>query len=153
MKILKSWGTDGKVVVSLSSSDPGDLEIDEPVFIVFDGLPVPFFIESLEPKGGRFIVKLEDVDTLEEAEEIVGKEAFLEEDENDAGQPSIIGMDIIDAQTGENIGPVIAVDNYSGNVCITVEHKGKEIILPLHEDLVVASDEDTISLTIPSGLI
>ena len=47
-QVLKSNGTDGELVMSFRDIAPEDINIKEPVFIVFDGLPVPFFIESFE---------------------------------------------------------------------------------------------------------
>ena len=155
MKILKSWGTDGKVVISLVSSDSGDLEIDEPVFITFDGLPVPFFVESVEYKGNRRIVKFQDVDTAQAAEELVGREAVIDRDEECDDEPSLEGMSVIDSSTGEEVGKITAFDDFAGNTCITVVHNGEEILLPLHEDLICSIDEQrgTITLTIPEGLL
>ena len=46
-QVLKSNGTDGELVMSFREIAPEDINLKEPVFIVFDGLPVPFFIESL----------------------------------------------------------------------------------------------------------
>jgi len=155
MKILKSWGTDGRVVISLASSDPGDLEIDEPVFITFDGLPVPFFVESLEIKGNRRIVKFQDIDTAQAAEDLIGREAVLDCEDEDEEEASLEGMIVINASTGEEVGEIVDFNDFSGNTCITVVHNGEEVILPLHEDLVSSVDEKkgTITLTIPEGLL
>ena len=44
-KILKSDGTDGGLLISERGVDFfSDIDRKEPVFIEFDGLPVPFFI-------------------------------------------------------------------------------------------------------------
>ena len=45
-QVLKSNGTDGEVAISFRDIAPEDISTEEPVFIYFDGLPVPFFIES-----------------------------------------------------------------------------------------------------------
>ena len=153
MKVLKSWGTDGRVVMSLSGVDPEGFDLDEPVFITFDGLPVPFFIESIEPKGNRLIAKLEDIDTLEAAEEIVGREVRLGEDEDGEDDDSIVGMIVRNAADGRLVGPVTGVDDFAGNTCLAVDYNGKEVILPFHEDLVVECDDSTLTLTIPDGLL
>jgi 16S rRNA processing protein RimM len=74
MRILKSYGTDGGVLVN-SSEIPEGINLNEPATIVFDGLPVPFFIEEIRDKGSRAVIKFEDVDSLAQAEELVGKDA------------------------------------------------------------------------------
>ena len=50
-RVLKSYGTEGEILVGFREIGPEDLNLKEPVFIMFDGLPVPFFIESFQPKG------------------------------------------------------------------------------------------------------
>lgn len=153
MKVLKSWGTEGHVVLSLAFDDPEDFNLEEPVFITFDGLPVPFFMESVEAKGNRLIVKFEDIDNLKAAENLVGREVCLTPGEESGDEDSIVGITVIDASDGSVVGPVTRIDDYAGNICLTVDYKGKSISLPLHEDLVVASDSGTITLRIAEGLL
>ena len=152
MKILKSWGNDGQVVVSLDADDPEDLKIEEPVFIEFDGLPVPFFIEIVQSKGSRFTVKFEDVDTLESAEELVGRTARYEKEE-DEEDDSLIGFVVKNAADGSTVGRIVDYADYSGNVCITVDCGGREVLLPLHEDLIRKVTDTTLTLVIPEGLL
>ena len=53
--VLKSNGTEGELVMSFRDIDPEEIDLKEPVFIIFDGLPVPFYIESLKKKGNTKI--------------------------------------------------------------------------------------------------
>ena len=152
MKVLKSWGAAGQVVLSLDADDPRDLESEEPVFIEFDGLPVPFYFESVEAKGNRFIVKFEDVDSLEEAEELVGRMVTLGDDEED-DEDSLIGLQVRDSRSQRIVGEIVDFNDYAGNVTITVETEQGEVLLPLHEDLIVSIHDDTITLDIPAGLL
>ena len=50
-KILKSNGTDGGLLIGLHDIDASEIDLEEPVYITFDGLPVPFFILDITPKG------------------------------------------------------------------------------------------------------
>lgn len=80
--VSKSYGTEGEVILSLSI-DPEDIELKEPVFIDFDGLPVPFYIDSdsCQQRGRRkLLVRLTDVDTLADAEELVGRTVSVDAD-------------------------------------------------------------------------
>jgi 16S rRNA processing protein RimM len=152
MKVLKSWGAEGQVVLSLSADDPRDLKSQEPVFIAFDGLPVPFFIEEAQPRGGRLIVKFEDIDTLAEAEELVGRDVtFSEEEEDD--EETLVGLQVCDARTHRIIGEVVDFSDYGGNTLITVDTEHGEVLLPIHEDLIVSIHDDVLTLDIPEGLI
>ncbi len=152
MKVAKSYGDQGDVVINLSPSDPRDINFKGPVFIYFDGLPVPFFIESCEAKGGRLIVKFENIDTFREAEEIVGKKIFLNIEEAQDDDLSIIGMEVYD-RNNTLIGPIADYTNAAGNEFIAVIYKGEEVLLPLHDDLILEWGEDYIVLEIPNGLL
>ena len=149
---MKSWGAAGQVVLSLDADDPRDLESEEPVFIEFDGLPVPFYFESIEPKGSRLIVKFEDVDSLAEAEELVGRTVTLESEEEE-DEDSLIGLKVRDSRSRHIIGEIVDFNDYAGNVTVTVETDRGEVLLPLHEDLIVSIHDDTITLDIPAGLL
>ena len=152
MKVLKSWGAAGQVVLSLDADDPRDLESEEPVFIEFDGLPVPFFIESVQTRGGRLLVKFEDVDSLAEAEELVGRTATLDY-EDDEDEDSLIGLQVRDSRSQRIVGEIVDYNDYAGNITITVETGHGEVLLPLHEDLIAGIDDDVLTLEIPDGLL
>ena len=153
MKVLKSWGASGEVVLSRMDGDPEDLKSQEPVFIEFDGIPVPFFIESVEEKGSRYIVRFEDVDTQALAEELVGREVILSGSEED-DEESIIGLKVRDKRTRRTVGSIVDFSDYGGNMVITVETDGgEEVLLPLHEELVESIRGDVMTLDIPEGLI
>ena len=153
MKVLKSWGASGEVVLSRSNDDPQDLKSQEPVFIEFDGLPVPFFFESVQEKGSRCIVKFEDIDSLAEAEELVGREVRFQEG-NAEEEETLVGLLIRDSRTRRLVGQVVDFSDYGGNVVLTVETEdGREVLLPFHEELIVKWHGDEVTLAIPEGLI
>ena len=78
-QVLKSNGTDGELVMSFRDIAPEDINIEEPVFIVFDGLPVPFFIESFTRRGNsKALVHLTDIESQEDVEEITGKAVYID---------------------------------------------------------------------------
>lgn len=159
MKILKSWGTDGSVVMSLLDTDPEELKVGEPVFIEFDGLPVPFFIESIQPKGGKAIVHITDVDNLEDAEEIVGRAVYADYFEEEDDGEDFTGWTVYDK--GREVGVVSGEEAIPGNPCLVVSvGKGvpshqEEVLIPLHEDFVVQIDEPgrRLYMDLPEGLI
>ena len=153
MKVLKSWGAAGEVVLSRPADSPQDLNVQESVFIEFDGLPVPFYFESLQEKGNRLIVKFEDVDTLAQAEELVGREVrFAAEEEEE--EDTLIGLRVRDSRTRRIIGEIVDFSDYGGNIVLTVETEDSgEVLLPLHEELIVNIHGEVITLDIPEGLL
>jgi len=61
---------------------------------------------------------------------------------------------LIDKTLG-NIGMITHVDDFAGNIVLTVLYKGEELLIPYNENLHVDSDESqkTITLQLPEGLI
>ena len=91
-KVLKSDGTDGSILLGLLELGLEDIDLKEPVFIVFDGLEVPFFISSIRAKGStKAVVKFRDVDSLADAEELIGREVFLEGELEDEQELDLSG--------------------------------------------------------------
>ena len=152
-KVLKSYGTQGAVVTNLCPTD-SDFNPKEPVFIAFDELPVPFYIESIQPRGGRSVVKFEDIDSLSAAENLVGREiSFSMEEEAEDDGPDLTGRLIRNAADGSEVGRICEWYDFAGNLCVEIEHDGRRILLPLHEDLIKKVSAEAIWLTIPDGLL
>jgi 16S rRNA processing protein RimM len=153
-KVLKSNGTDGGLLVGFRDIDPNEISLEEPVFIEFDGLPVPFFMLSLTPRGNsRAIVHLNDVHTLEDAEELVGQAVWAdweEEEGDEEGFGDLVGWTLAGA------GRITGFIDIPANPCLEVETKnGTSVLVPFHEDLIVSVDPDRqeIELEIPAGLL
>ncbi len=165
-EVVKAHGLRGEVIVR-SDSNLLEKYINEPVFIQLDGAPVPFFIEEdgLSVRNdSSYIIKFEFVDTKEQAERLTGCEVMLEakriEEEFEQSGSSAAdplewhGFAVIDRNTGE-VGTIIDIANYSGNVVLSVQIFGKEILLPLSEEYIkeVCLEENKILVQIPQELI
>ena len=154
-KVLKSNGVDGDVLVS--APDIALEEIQGPVLIDFDGLPAPFFIESCTRRGsGKYIIHLTDVCNLEDAEELVGRFLWSDEvEEDDDEAQDFTGWKVLNR--GDYIGTVTDYEPIPGNLCLYLKpaEDADEIIIPLHEDLIISSDEEslTLNLNLPDGLL
>lgn len=152
-KVLKSNGTDGGVLLGVLDMEEGRIDTKEPVFIFFDGLPVPFFILDISPKGtGKAVVHFNDVHSLEDAEELVGRpiyaggEAAAEEEED------FTGWTVYDREF--LLGTVSGMEPIPGNLCLYIDYGGKEILIPLNEDFILDADPSarTLRLSLPEGL-
>lgn len=156
-QVLKSNGTDGQVLIGLREIGTEDISEKEPVFIDFDGLPVPFFLSGLSVKSGtRFLAHLTDVKSLEDAEELVGRAIYYPADamENDDAFRDFTGWILYDGK--RLIGKITGIEDIPGNPCIEIElPTGNTILAPLHEDLVTGIDEKKkiLSMSLPEGLI
>ena len=109
-KILKSNGTDGGLLIS-SEVDFASLDFSEPVYIPFEGLDVPYFVQSCRERGSRYIIHLNDVTSLEDAEEMVGREMFADVSAEDDDEQDFTGWSIYDggdaATFGHSAAPVL----------------------------------------------
>ena len=161
-RVLKSNGTEGEVLVGFRGISPEDLNVKEPVFIEFDGLPVPFFIESFTRKGSnRAIARLTGVKNLADAEELAGKDVFAVieaiasgEDDDFLSPDELTGWTLLDADN-RTVGEISGYEDIPGNLCVYVETVDGQAMIPLHEDLILSVDENsrTITVAVPDGLL
>lgn len=156
-QVIKSYGTEGEVMISVFPQMPEDLDINEPVFFFFEGLPVPFFFESIDFRGNRARVKFEGIDSLSAADELAKMKIYLPKDRMDEdGNESIflIGYTLYDEEE-QLRGTIRDLHNFGGNLCLAVETpEGEEALYPFHEDLICGLDEENkvLVLSIPEGL-
>ena len=162
-QIVKSYDVNGEVVIRLSSGILEDYNFKkEPVFIIFDGLPVPFFITSFKTKGSNgALVKFETINDLSHSEELLKKEILVDSstidpdsidmDEDQAMAAFLIGFKVKD-QNGKLVGEISDYYNYPNNPCI--ELNGKHLV-PFNEELILKLDNKkrVIAMTIPGGLL
>ena len=175
-QVLKSNGTDGELVMSFRDIAPEDINIKEPVFIVFDGLPVPFFIESFTRRGNsKALVRLTDIESQEDVEEIAGKAVYIDSENlpevsfEEDGYAALIGWTVL-TPSGDfqdnipeededmefmEVGEITDFIDIPNNPCIEVETKNGAVMIPLHEDFILSVDPEyqEIIMQIPEGLI
>ena len=169
-QVLKSNGTDGELVMSFRDIAPEDINLNEPVFIIFDGLPVPFFIESFTKRGNsKALVRLTDIRSQEDVEEIAGKAVYIEDDAlpelslEEDGYAALIGWMVLMPETPDagldgdiyEVGEITDFLDIPNNPCIEVETENGAVMIPLHEDLILSLDPEyqEIIMQIPAGLI
>ena len=154
-QVLKSNGTQGEVLMSLMDIAPEDIDLQEPVFIEFDGLPVPFYFESFTPRGTRRVLaRLTGVHSLKDADELAGKSVYADYFVQE-GEEDFSGWQVLD-QNGRPVGTVVTHEDIPGNPCLWLRKPDREeVLVPFHEELVLALEEKTgtLTLSIPEGLL
>ena len=174
-QVLKSNGTDGELVLGFREIAPEDINLQEPVFIIFDGLPVPFYIESFTKRGNtKALVRLTDICSQEDVEEIAGKAVYVEDESlpemslEEDGFAALVGWTLLtpvgdfstslemteDVEVAE-VGEITDFIDIPNNPCIEVETENGAVMIPLHEDLILSVDPEyqEIIMQIPSGLL
>ena len=165
-QVLKSNGTDGELVLGFREIAPEDINLQEPVFIIFDGLPVPFYIESFTKRGNtKALVRLTDIRNMEDVEEIAGKAVYIEDDQapemslEEDGFAALVGWMLLtpagDEEALIEVGEITDFIDIPNNPCIEVETENGAVMIPLHEDLILSVDPEyqEIIMQIPDGLL
>lgn len=121
---------------------------------------VPFFIESLRG-GGAIIAKFEGLDSREQVAILSNKPLFalsssVPEREPEPKTPfdALVGWHI-EAETYPRFGPIREIMDLPQHYIAVIEHEGREVLLPLHENLItdVREDDQTLVMDLPTGLL
>lgn len=137
-----------------------------PVVVSIDGINVPFFAESVRPKGvTSFLVKLKGVDNVEEADKFVNKliyglrkdllNYFDTPEEEYFASNDLIGYNVVDKDHGL-IGELVDIDDSTINTLMVIERKsGQTVYVPMAEEMIDSIDDEReeIIVCLPEGLI
>ena len=156
-KLGKTHGVKGEVSF-LFDDDVFDRVDADYLILKVDGIFVPFFIEEYRFRSdANAIVKFEDIDTQERARELTGCEVFFpralaDSDQDSISWAAIVGFDIIEVESGNQIGRIDSVDDSTLNILFCLED-GR--LIPASEDLITAIDQQarTITMHLPAGLL
>ena len=159
-KVTKTHGLKGEITIKLDVVNPSDFKNLRYVLIEDKGNLIPYFIENQKFSGDKMFVQLQDVKTMEQAVVFLGKGVFLpnellpELDDNDFYFKEIIGFTLVDEQKGE-VGKISDVLEYPTQAVIQVMKDGKEILIPIHDDIIqkVNKKAKTLNINAPEGLI
>ncbi|MGB3924554.1 MAG: hypothetical protein WBL00_11615 [Bacteroidales bacterium] len=155
-RITKTHGFDGAVVVKSRRAITGDPEQGEPVFVVTEGIPVPFFTrEAFLPAPDIMIISFDDYLTAESVAHLRGCE-MLSEGAGESGNDlmTLEGFTLTDTNTGLS-GIIDDLIQNPGQVIAVAVIEGRRVYIPLHPDLIVSVDRrhKTITMTLPEGLV
>ncbi len=101
----KLFGGDGGLTLTLYPAFPEDFSTDTPLFARIDGLDVPLWCERFERRGVTgAVVRFADLDTERRASELLGKELFIEqtqeEEDDEFYMEDLIGFRATGIETG-----------------------------------------------------
>lgn len=140
-RVLGAWALKGKLRVTPMTDFPERFDAGETIYI--DG--TPYVIESTKWHKGNALVKLDRVDTIEDAEEFSGKWVEIRAAEVKtlpAGQYyhyQIVGLNVV-TTTGQEIGTVADVLTASSNDIYIVKGTDGEVLIPATEDIIKSID-------------
>lgn len=158
-------GIKGEVKVYPTTDEPEKFRNLKEVYIVNESSlknteEIRKKIESVKFFKNMVILKMQDIDTPEEARKYIKYDLYidrkdaipLEEGENYIGD--LIGLNVI-TDTGEHLGVVYEVFPTGANHVLEVKHKEKHILIPYIKDCIleVNIEEEKILVHLLDGLL
>lgn len=158
--VIKPHGLKGDVSIYIDADEPQVYKNLESVLIQRDNNLVPFFISKIKVSGQKAILSLEDSPDIESAQLLKGSALYLplsalpELTDTQFYFHEIIGFIVEDENLGE-VGPVITVYDAGPQDLLAIEHKGKEVLLPINDETVKKVDKNKklIFVNMPAGLL
>jgi 16S rRNA processing protein RimM len=156
-KLGRTHGVKGEISF-LFDDDVFDRVDADYLVLDIDGILVPFFMEEYRFKSdSNALVKFEDIDSQERAQQLTGIDVYFphtlaDNDENCISWAAIVGFDIIDADSGNKIGRIASVDDTTINILFELEDG---CLIPASEDLITDIDQQArrITMQLPEGLL
>jgi len=160
--IIKPHGLKGEIIIEVEEGFEDILSESDYLLVGVEGGLVPFFIskEGINFRTSTTLcLAFEDIESAEKVRQYCGCKIYLHKDENSEQDSNeefseLRGVTVFDKLRGK-LGKIIRVDDFSGNVVLTIEHGSLEILIPLSEKLIIQFDETNqeLYLDCPEGLI
>ena len=154
--IGKTHGVNGELNFMLSDDVFYRIDADYLVLLI-DGILVPFFIEEYRFRSNdRALIKFQDIDSMDRAQELVGAEVYFPHSLSDKSAEDNMNWEDFIGFAINSIGTITAVDDSTENVLfeLTTAHRSTHLI-PAAEELIQNIDLENkrITMDIPSGLL
>lgn len=160
-KIAKKFSFKGEILLYLDTDEPEIYENLESVFVEINKSLVPFFILKSQLHKGKFLrIRFEDIENEEDADRIIGYEAYLplsmlpKLEGTQFYFHEVIGFNVLDTRLG-NIGKITGINDSGAQSIFEIDKNGTEILVPLIDEFIIALDREnkTITLETPEGLV
>jgi 16S rRNA processing protein RimM len=120
---------------------------------------IPHFVASAKAASSEeYIVQIEDIDTVEAAKKLVGKQVYVKEDvlkEVSTNSPLLwIGFNMVDKTKG-GLGQIADVVQAGPQWLATLVIDGKEVLIPLVDDILIEVNmrNKYVRVDLPEGLL
>lgn len=156
--VIRTHGVKGHVRIAFDDACK-ELSESEALYFLIKGVHMPHFISEISWfSNGDALVLFEELHNREEADlytkrPVFGPAEWLTEEEEEGGD-AYLDWQIHDATYGV-IGKVVGSADMGAYLLLTVDHQGREVLIPLHDDLITGTNEQTMTLqtALPSGLL
>lgn len=163
-RLGKPHGVKGEITFHFSDDVFDRVDADYLVIEV-EGILVPFFIEEYRFRSDETaLLKLDGIDTQEQARELTNSEVYFErrlsdEDESPT-MAAIVGYRLVNDADGAEIGEIVGIDDTTANTLFEVSRTGASpldhpVLIPVAEEFIKGVDNENreIRVTLPKGLL
>ncbi len=125
----------------------------ESVFLEIDGSMERYAVSKMAFHRNMPLMNLEGIDTVDEAEELVGTEVYIERSQRGSLPDDSFYFDEIEgfrvvSAAGETIGILKDVYHLPASDCLVVEREGEERLIPFVKELVSGVDIEAGIITV-----
>lgn len=157
--ISKPFGYKGELIVSLEVDDKSLYSKIDAVFVEVKGVLMPYFIKEIRPRDKDMLWRFEGI-SADEARLLAGCELYLpltllpSLEGNKFYFHEVIGFTVEDKEQG-NIGILKEIYDQGPQPVLSIDCKGKEIMIPLIDDFLLEVDRENkiLKVAAPEGLI
>jgi 16S rRNA processing protein RimM len=160
--IIKPHGLKGEIVAHFDVDVPENYKNLESVFISKNNekILIPFFIEKLQLNQNKATIKFEEVDSIEQAEDLLNGELYLPLKflppltGNQFYYHEIIDFSIVEEEKGL-LGKIKDVYHLPNQDLIAMIYQGKEVLIPINENIILSVDRvnNKLHVKLPEGLL
>jgi 16S rRNA processing protein RimM len=158
--VTKARGLKGELQIYVDFEDLDEISF-KAVFIDVAGKLVPFFVSSIKyPMPNTAYLVLEDVDHIDKTIPLAKRDLYLPnklkpvKSAEEFTLKDLKGFIAIDEAEGE-LGEITDILEYPQQLIASVQHHGREILIPLNETFIKGIDIEAgeVYLDLPEGLL
>jgi 16S rRNA processing protein RimM len=157
--ISRTHGLKGELKVKLNSPFSFTLMLVKGALMLnINGKPVPHFIEMFNDTGQEVIIKVQDINHIDQANKLVGIHVLADEKLVAQTEESRLNLLkdflLIDKNLGK-IGVILEVVEMPAHPLLKVDYASVEVLVPLVEDFIIEikKRKKEIHVELPEGLL
>ncbi len=158
-RINKKFGAEGEVMLSLYADFPEMFDAESDALLAeVDGLWVPLYCDRFERRGRTgALVQFADLATERRVEELLGKELYVEEPDDERDDDEFYLEDLIGFRVEANglKGEITDFYDSDANPLFELELDGRKVLVPAVEEFIAGIDFEhrSIKFLLPEGLL
>lgn len=159
-KIVATHGLQGTMILTHIAGKNDWLHIDEAIFVAIQkDSRIPYYVTKVKRHNDEeYHVQLDEIESVEAAKKLVGKEVFVAAEilgNATVDSPLLwIGFNVVDVHKG-GLGPLMDAVQTGPQWIGTVQHNGKEVLIPLVKPIIVEVNlrNRFLRLDLPEGIL